>query len=77
MADWIDAWDDWEWEAESLQESGDKVVGILRQSGRSKTTGVKVEMRLARLLTIRDGRQIRMEMYDDPDEALAAAGLSG
>lgn len=76
MAEWTDSWDEWEWEVESLHEAGDKVVGILRQSGRSKSTGVRVEMRFAQVFTLRDGRQIRMEMYDDPAEALAAVGLS-
>jgi ketosteroid isomerase-like protein len=75
MTEWIDAWDDWEWQVESLHGAGDKVVSVLRQGGRSKATGVRVEMRFAQLFTLRAGKQIRMEMYDDPDEALAAAGV--
>ena len=38
MIEWIDSWDDWEWEVESLHEAGDKVVSVLHQSGRSKAT---------------------------------------
>ena len=75
MADWIDAWDDWEWEVESLREAGEKVVGIMRQSGRSKSTGVRAEMRFGQVFTLRDGKQIRMEMYATSAEALEAAGL--
>jgi ketosteroid isomerase-like protein len=55
---------------------GDKVVGVLRQRGRSKTTGVPVDMLYAQVFTIRDGKQTRMEMYSDPDEALKAVGLA-
>ncbi len=76
MAEWTAAWDDWQWSLESLHDAGDKVVGILRQSGRSKTTGVRVEMRFAQVFTLRDGKQLRTEMYADPAEALAAVGLS-
>ena len=75
ISDWRDAWDDWEWEVRSLHDAGDKVVAILHQAGRSKTTGVRVEMDFAQLFTMEGGRPMRMEMYADPDEALAAAGL--
>jgi hypothetical protein len=34
-------------------------------------------MRFAQVFTMRDGKQVRMEMYDDPNEALKAVGLSG
>ena len=75
MSDWIDAWDDWEWELESIDAAADKVVCVLRQSGRSKTTGVRVDMRFAQVFTVRHGLLVRMEMYADPAEALEAAGL--
>jgi hypothetical protein len=32
-------------------------------------------MLYAQVFTIRDGKQTRMEMYADPDEALKAVGL--
>ena len=77
MSDWIDAWDDWQWEIESLHSAADKVVCVLSQSGRSKTTGVRVDMRFAQVFTVRDGLLVRMEMYADPTEALEAAGVTG
>jgi ketosteroid isomerase-like protein len=49
----------------------------VRQHGRSKTTGLEVDMTLAQVFTIRDGKQTRMEMYADPAEGLRAAGLDG
>jgi ketosteroid isomerase-like protein len=39
-AAWLDAWEDWELAVEELHETGDKVVAILRQRGRSKTGGL-------------------------------------
>jgi hypothetical protein len=41
LRDWLDAWEDWELEVE----------------------------------TLRDAKQVRMEMYADPSEALEAAGV--
>jgi len=72
---WLDAWEDWELELESLRDAGDKVVALVRQRGTSKAAGMPVEMSFAQVWTLRDGRQSRMEMYSDQDEALRAAGL--
>jgi len=76
VGDWTAAWEDWRLEVEDLVDAGDEVVAIVRQSGRSKTTGLPVDMRFAQLWTLSDGRQTRMRMYADPEEALRAAGLS-
>ncbi len=76
VRDWTDAWEDWTIKLEELHEAGDKVVAIAYQRGRSKTTGLPVEMHFAQLWTLRDGKQVRMNMYADPEEALAAAGLA-
>jgi ketosteroid isomerase-like protein len=76
LRDWLDAWDDWEVEVEAFHDAGDKVVVIVHQHGRSKTTGLRVDMVFGQVWTIRDGKQARMEMYADPAEALEAAGLN-
>jgi ketosteroid isomerase-like protein len=73
---WVDAWDEWELELESLADAGDKVVAIMRQHGRSKTTGLEVDMSFAQVFTFEDGVQTRTEMYADPAEALKATGLT-
>jgi ketosteroid isomerase-like protein len=72
---WIGAWDDWELEVESMHDAGDQVVVIARQRGRSKEAGLRAEMVMAMVFTLRDGKQTRMEMYSDPAEAMRAAGL--
>jgi ketosteroid isomerase-like protein len=76
MSDWLEAWDAWELEVESIHDAGDdKVVSILRQHGRSKATGLAVDMRFAQVWTLREGKQVRMQMYADPAEAFEALGL--
>ena len=76
LRDWLEAWDDWEVEVEALHDAGDKVVALVRQRGRSKTSGLPVDMAYGQVFTIRDGKFARMEMYADPVEALEAVGLS-
>ena len=75
-AEWADAWDDWELEVEEYLEAGERVVVIINQRGRSKATGIPVDMRFAQVWTLRDGQAIRMQMYARPEDALEAVGLS-
>ena len=76
MAEWGDAWEDWELEVEDYVDAGERVVVIVRQHGRSKASGVSVDMHFAQVWTIRDGQQVRMQMYASTKEALEATGLS-
>ncbi len=76
LSEWMEAWEDWELELEALHDAGDRVVALVHQRGTSKAAGMPVEMSFAQVFTLRDGKQSRMEMYSDRDEALAATGLS-
>jgi ketosteroid isomerase-like protein len=76
-AEWADAWDGWELEVEDYLDAGERVVAIINQRGRSKATGIPVDMRFAQVWTLREGQAIRMQMYASVDEALEAVGLSG
>jgi ketosteroid isomerase-like protein len=77
IAAWDDAWDDWQFEVEDYIDAGDDhVVTIVRQQGRSKTSGVTVDMHFGQVFTVHDGLQRRMQMYASPREAFDAAGLS-
>ena len=75
LREWLAAWEDWRLEVESLQDAGDTVVAIVRQHGRSRTTGMLVDMHFAQVWSLRDGAMARMEMYADTEEALRAVGL--
>ena len=74
--EWADAWDGWELEVENYLDAGERVVVIVNQRGRSKATGIPVDMRFAQVWTLRDGQAISMQMYASPQEALETVGLS-
>ena len=76
LREWAAAWDDWELDVEALHDAGDKVVALVRQRGRSKAAGLPVDMYFAQVWTVLDGKQTRMDMYSDPNEALQAVGLA-
>jgi uncharacterized protein len=71
----LDAFADFRLEPERFHDGGEQVVVVLRMIGTGNVSGVPVEERIAHLWTIRDGRAIRLQVYSDPADALAAAGL--
>jgi ketosteroid isomerase-like protein len=75
LADWTEPFEDWRLEVEQILDGGESVVVLLRQSGRSKLTGMTVEMSFGQLWAIRDGQQSRVAVYASHAETLDAAGL--
>jgi ketosteroid isomerase-like protein len=71
----LEAFDDYRVETEEFIDAGDAVVVPVRISGRGRASGVSMEMRLAHLWALRDGKAIRGEVYRTVEEALEAAGL--
>jgi ketosteroid isomerase-like protein len=65
-----------EFEPERLVEIGDHIVVVIHMRGRGKESGVPVEDRIAHLWTMRNGKAWRMQVYSDPDQAIADAGAS-
>lgn len=61
--------------AEEMFESGDRVVAFIRVEGVGVKSGIAVQARIAHVHTFRDGKVIRVESFEDRDEALRAAGI--
>src|SRR5687768_4255062 len=75
--DWLEGWESWVvTPTEFLEADEERVVVLLRIQARSKTHQVEVPVDGGNLLTIRNGRLARLELFLDRAEALAAAGLS-
>jgi ketosteroid isomerase-like protein len=75
--DWLDTFDDFKYEPVELTDAGeDKVIAVVRVSGRAKLSGVETDLTFAVVFTIRDGKIARGREYWTRDEALEAAGLS-
>ena len=77
IEDWFQTFDDLRLEPlEMVDPSEDKIVVVLRLSGRAKLSGVSTNLTYAALYTIRGGQIVRGREYWTRDEALEAAGLS-
>ena len=65
------------YEPKELIDAGDKVLALVRVSGRGKASGVEVEAYTWSVWTFRDGKPVEMTYFgDDRAAALEAAGLS-
>jgi ketosteroid isomerase-like protein len=72
----FDAWESYHLEAERLEDLGDRVVAIVRETARGRASGVEVDGRWGYVLTVADGQIVRVEAYRDAGQALQVTGLS-
>jgi ketosteroid isomerase-like protein len=61
---------------ERFIDCGDQVLVFLRTEVRARTPGLELNEEWAHLITVRDGKSVRVQMFRNRDEALEAAGLS-
>jgi ketosteroid isomerase-like protein len=74
MRNWLEPFDEWSMEVEELIGAGDQVIAVLHQQGKARG-GTAVDMRFAHVLTVRNGKVTRADMYADVEEALEAVGV--
>ncbi len=67
---------DFRMEVERLVDVGDRVVVIATMRGRGTGSGIEVENRHGSVWTVRDGKAVRYQWFQEPEEALEAVGLS-
>jgi ketosteroid isomerase-like protein len=75
LDDWLEMFDDSRIEVEEFIDAGDRVVVMQHGSGKSKRTGIPVDMRYAVVYTVQDGEIVRGREYATRAEALKSVGL--
>lgn len=76
LSEWLDVWDEYEVGVEDILPAPDgRVVSLIRHRGKGRNSGLPMEMEMAQIATVRDGKVTRVEYYDDRADALDAAGL--
>jgi ketosteroid isomerase-like protein len=77
MADYAEAWEDLAFEADRFIDAGDgRVIVALRARGKGRGSGAVVEAKAAYVVTLRNGKVVRLELFQALDEALEATGLT-
>jgi ketosteroid isomerase-like protein len=75
--EWYEMFDDFAVVFEEVIDAREGViVTVFHVSGRAKASGVPVDMRVANVFRIRDGKIVRGREYLTREQALEAAGLS-
>lgn len=76
LNEWLDVWDDYEAGIEDVVPAPDgRVVSLIWHRGKGRNSGLPMEMEMAQIATVRDGKVTRLDNYDDRAEAFEAAGL--
>jgi ketosteroid isomerase-like protein len=67
---------EWEMTLEEVTEiDHQRVLAVTPTKIRGRQSGAESEQRLGVVVTVRDGKVVRTEMYGSPEQALGAAGL--
>ena len=75
-AGWIEAYDDWSYEAEKILDAGANGVAVtFHQRGRVRGGEAWVEMRYGIVYSVEAGLVTGARVYSTPAEALEAAGV--
>ncbi len=62
-------------EVEELIDAGDQVLAVIREREVGRASGAPVETTHLAVYTLADGKVIQMQLFDDRQQALEAAGL--
>ena len=75
FARWVESYPDMRVDLLEIRTNGDRAFAWVRMSGRGAGSGVSIEMELAHVWTVEDGKIRRIAEYFDRAEGLEAAGL--
>jgi ketosteroid isomerase-like protein len=76
IARWVEAYPDLRIEPLEVKSNGDMVFVWVRFVGHGAASGLPIEMELAHVSKLRDGKTVRLVEYTDRAEALEAMGLA-
>jgi ketosteroid isomerase-like protein len=62
-------------DVDEVIDAGDRVVALIREHEIGRTSGVPVDTRHVAVWTLADGKVVRMQIFDDREQALKAVGL--
>jgi ketosteroid isomerase-like protein len=78
LTEWLEVWSDYSFDVEELLLAPDgRVVSLITHHGRGAGSGVPLDLEMAQVATVREGKIVRLDSYGDRSEALEAAGLRG
>jgi uncharacterized protein (TIGR02246 family) len=71
----FEVWDTYHLDVQQIHHIGDRVVAVVREVARGRASGLEVHGLWGYLITVEDGKIVRIEAYRDAAVALQVAGL--
>jgi ketosteroid isomerase-like protein len=72
---WLDGFEEYSFELKRIVDCGDDVFVVAREHARGAASGAAISMHTYAVLTIRDGKLLRYQEFNDELAARQAAGL--
>jgi ketosteroid isomerase-like protein len=72
LEDFLESWQEFHQELEEVVVEGDRAALMIHLTARGRGSGAQVDARYAHVWTVRDGRAVRVDAYDDREAALRA-----
>ncbi|MCW3032611.1 MAG: hypothetical protein JWM60_956 [Solirubrobacterales bacterium] len=76
LEDWASAWSAYAMEPEEFLDAGERVVACVLQTTTGHGSGVELERHDAMVFEFRDAKIVRLDYYNNRQQALKAVGLS-
>jgi len=76
LEDWSSAWSEFSMEPEEFIDTGERVVVVIRMRATGRGSGVQVERQDAIVFEVRNGMTMRIDYYNNREQALEAVGLA-
>ena len=76
LENWDAAWADFSMEPEEFLDAGERVVSVFRMTATGRGSGVEVERHDAIVWSVRDGKVVRLDYYNNREQALGTVDLA-
>ena len=76
LENWNAAWSEFSIEPEEFLDAGTRVMVVLRLKATGRSSGVAVERQDATVWEVLDDKIVRLDYYNDREQALEAVGLA-
>lgn len=77
LENWDAAWADFSMRPDEFLDGGQRVISVLHMTATGRGSGVKVERQDAIVWSVRDGKIVRLDYYNNREQALEAIGKAG
>jgi len=73
--DLFEAWESWHLDVEEFIRSGDKLLAVVRLTGKARHTGIEMAIDLFQVFTFKDGLMIEQRGFLNREQAFEVAGI--